>query len=117
MISWQAYNHALIPLIQRFGAIHYPKDVIQKGFFYWKTKDEALLLDEINRAIAFNQPLELVPASIPRPERSSYQPETYHQTDGFLDAMLEANGVTSVIELLEKQREKVRQSKTGSCKP
>ena len=113
MISWQAYNHALIPLIQRFGAIHYPKDVIQKGFFYWKTKDEALLIDEINRAVAFNQPLELIPAvdNSKRPDRQSYIPDTRIITEGALDRFLEANNVTSVLELLDKEREKVRQSK------
>jgi len=114
MISWQAYNHALIPLIQRFGAIHYPKDVIQKGFFYWKTKDEALLIDEINRAVAFNQPLELIPTvdNSKRPDRQSYTPETRVITEGALDRFLEANNVTSVLELLDKEREKVRRSKT-----
>lgn len=113
MISWQAYNHALIPLIQRFGAIHYPKDVIQKGFFYWKSKDESLLLDEVNRAVAFNQPLELIPAvdNSKRPDRQSYIQETRIITEGALDRFLEANNVTSVLELLDKEREKIRQSK------
>jgi len=113
MISWQAYNHALIPLIQRFGAIHYPKDTIQKGFFYWKHKEQAHLIDEVNRSIAFSQPLELIPAvdHSKRPDRQSYTPETRIITEGALERLLEANNVTSVLELLDKEREKVRQSK------
>lgn len=113
MISWQNYNHAIIPLIQRFGAHHYPKETIQKGFYYWKSKDQAELLDEVNRAVAFNQPLELVKAvdQTKRPERTKWEPEEYNQTEGFLSEFLDVNQVSSVIELLDKERERIRMSK------
>lgn len=113
MIIWQAYNHALIPLIQRFGAIHYPKDTIQKGFFYWKSKELIDLQDEINRSIAFNVPLTLIPAQdeSKRPDRHKWRPEVYHQSEGFLETFLKDNKVCTVLELLDKERERIRLSK------
>lgn len=109
-MTWNDYNVALTPLIQRFGAPHYPKDVIQKGFFYWKSKNKEELIEEINRSISFNVPLELNPTQVQskRPERTKWTPEQYHQTDGFLDSLLKANKVSSVIELVQKEREKIR---------
>ncbi len=113
MISWQSYNQTLIPLIQKFGAIHYSKETIQKGYFYWKSKNQADLLDEVNRSISFNQPFELVAVqdNSKRPERGKWSPDPCHITDGALDRILEANNVTSVLELLDKERERVRLSK------
>lgn len=113
MISWNCYNTSLIPLIQKFGAIYYPKDVIQKGFFYWKSRNQSELIEEVNQAIAFNQPFDLIPVvdSTRLPERSKWTPEPCHITEGALERILEANNVTSVIELLDKERERVRMSK------
>lgn len=109
-MTWNDYNVALTPLIQRFGAPHYPKDVIQKGFFYWKSKTKEDLIEEINRSISFNVPLEINPAQdkSKRPERHKWTPEEYHQTEGFLDNLLKANKVGSVLELVQKEREKIR---------
>lgn len=109
-IAWKDYCNALTPLIQKFGAIHYPQDAIQKGYYYWKSKDQADLMDEINRAISFNQPMALIPAQdqSKRPDRKYWQADTYHQTEGFLETFLEKNKVSSVLELLDKEREKHR---------
>jgi len=114
-MTWLTYNQALIPLIQKFGAVHYPKDVIQKGYFYWKSKDQSELLNEINLAISFNQPLELVPSPdlTKRPERCQHTPEAFHQTERFLERFLELNNCTDLIDCLEKERLKVR-NKSGA---
>ena len=110
MMTWNEYHTTLIPLISKFGAIHYSKQDISDGFYYWKSRQVSELLDEINRSISFNQPMSLknVSSNEKRPERTKWQPEIYHQTEGYLERFLKQNDSTSLVDLLNKERAKLR---------
>lgn len=102
-MTWQQYNTLLIPLINKFGAYHYPKDVISKAFFHWKTQSEQSLIDLINQALASNIPLELETKPKPPAHKLYIHDNSGHITDGFLDNFLAQNGVKSVVELINKK--------------
>jgi hypothetical protein len=102
-MTWNEYNTLLIPLIQKFGAFHYSKDMISKGFFHWKSKTKQELIDQINEAIASNIPLELVKITRSNAYNVYKHEENYQITDNFLDNYLKSNGVKSVVELIGKK--------------
>jgi hypothetical protein len=52
--------------------------------------------------------LKNVSSNEKRPERTKWQTETYHQTEGYLDRFLKQNDSTSLVDLLNKERAKLR---------
>lgn len=111
-VNWIAYNQALIPLIQKFGAVTYSQNEIKQGYFFWKKRNLSDLIEQISLSISFNQPLELIKAvdQSKRPERSQWQPEEYEQSEGFLDNLLKSNNANSVMDLVDKYRASLKTS-------
>lgn len=105
-MTWQEYNTLLIPLIQKFGSYHYPADKIKSGYFHWKHKSKAELLSKVNDAISCGVALELVKVinNSSNPSRNIYKHDEINEiSDGFLESYLKQQGVSSVVDLINKK--------------
>jgi hypothetical protein len=110
-MDWQTYNTTISPLIKRFGSFKYTVKYITNHFFYWKEREQSELLDIVNQCISFNQELDLKPATNKDTGINSTQSyiesmDNLQITDGYLQRLLKANNCSSLLELIQKQKDK-----------
>jgi hypothetical protein len=115
-MNWSEYNILIQPLILKFGAHKYNSAYISDQFFFWKSKDKSELLELVNECISFNQQLDLKPKQSQESKSSGSSvhvnnTQSYIQsmsdlkiTDGYLQNLLNSNGCSSLLELVEKQK-------------
>ena len=118
-MDWETYQRTLMPLVQHFGKVFYTIEKIRLGFQAWKGRDQKELETIVKQAIATNTLFDIQTAKITQyaepkelsldyskhPSRRYYKHEEPQGiSDNFLNNYLKENGVSSLIELMHKNK-------------
>lgn len=103
-MEWKEYCAGLDLLTKRFGA--YPKQEIEKGYRFWKNKEQNFFIEEIEMSLSTGARLQLDQPKLYRkpPYFQPFALEEKFITDDYLINLLKENEVESLLELVFKQK-------------
>lgn len=108
-MDWNEYNIAIIPLIKRFGA--YDPQEIKTGYYYWKSKHQSELIENVDLAISIGTKLDLVKkpiieykVNIDTKNKWKEDLENRVITDGYMDKLINDSNCSSLVDLVFKNK-------------
>lgn len=104
MITWEQYCACLRVLEKRFGKLS--QQETYDGFRYWKSKEQADLMVEVDLALQTGTKPDLSkPKTIKKPPY--YKPVDYEKriiSEDYMDKLIKQAGVKNLFELVQKAK-------------